>query len=109
MKYGIPILLLFACSGCFFKSDENGSADDIIREFLYTDSDGQVLIAHEKVFHATSKESGGVVTNVSGTSSSRASAYDVHDGHLLARKVLGDEQDEASILLTISGNKLWYV
>ncbi len=109
MKYAIPILLLFACSGCFFKSDENGTADDIIREFLYTDSAGQVLIAHEKVFHATSKESGGGMTHVSGYSRTRVSAYDVHDGHLLARKVLGDEQDEASSLLTTSGNKLWYV
>ena len=107
--YVLPIAFLFLLSGCFFKSDKTGSADGIICEYLYTDSAGQVLITHEKVFHATSKSSGRGYTRISGFTNTRLSAYDVKDGHLLARTIFGGESEDACLLLALTGNQLWCV
>ncbi|HEU4552229.1 MAG TPA: PA2928 family protein [Chitinophaga sp.] len=107
--YLFPVILLFLTSGCFFKSDKTGAADGIICEYLYTDSAGQVLIAHEKVFHATSKSTGNGFTRISGFTNTRLSAYDVKDGHLLVRIVFGGESDDACMLLGLTGNQLWCI
>lgn len=107
--YVLPIAFLFLLSSCFFKSDKTGSADGIICEYLYTDSAGQVLITHEKVFHATSKSTGNGYTSISGFTNTRLSAYDVKDGHLLARTIFGGESEDASLLLALTGNQLWCV
>ena len=107
--YVFPIVFLFLVSGCFFKSDKTGSADGIICEYLYTDSAGQVLITHEKVFHATSKSSDRGYTRISGFTNTRLSAYDVKDGHLLARTIFGGESEDACLLLALTGNQLWCV
>lgn len=109
-----PLLLIIFCwlpvlflTGCFFKSDKTGTADDIISELIYTDNAGSVLIAHEKVFHATSKRSRGGVTNISGYSTTRLSTYDAKTGRLLARTVPGKGTEDGCMVLTLQKDRLW--
>lgn len=101
------ICFLLLLSACFFKSDKTGTADDIVSEMVYTDNAGSVLIAHEKVFHATNKRSRGGVTNISGYANTRLSVYDLKTGQLLARTVLGKETKDGSIVLTLVKDQLW--
>jgi hypothetical protein len=108
----ITLLLFIICSllvlnACFFKSDKTGTADDIISELLYTDNAGSVLIAHEKVFHATNKRSRGGITNISGYATTRLSTYDVNTGQLLARTILGKETEDGAMVLTLQKDRLW--
>lgn len=106
-----PLMLavVMCCQSCFLKSDTTGTADDIIHEFLYNGPGGPVLVAHEKVFHATSKSTGGGVTRISGYSNTRLSSYDAQTGKLLNRKVLGSQDDDALLLLALVNGQLWCV
>lgn len=100
-------LLSLLGTGCFHKDVMTDTADDVEATLLYQGQEGTLVISKENVFQATSKESGGGVTHISGYTEVRLSSYDVATGELKGRVELGDMIDDACTLLGSSPGKVW--
>jgi hypothetical protein len=100
-------LAAFALTSCFHKSVMKDNADDIKGNFLYQGPEGNAIISWEEIFQATSKESNGGVTHISGYTEMRLSSYDVASGELKGRVKLGEMIEEGCQLLGWSPGKIW--
>jgi hypothetical protein len=101
----VGIVLLGA--GCFHKDVATCTADDIVATMLYDGPEGQFVIAKEEIFQASSKESSGGVTHISGSTEYRITSYKLATGEQAGRVALGDMIEEANALLGYSKGKVW--
>lgn len=93
-------------SGCFHKSDTTGSADDIKHSITCHTTNGDYLVTHEEIFHATSKSSGPKGTFTSGYTDYRYTVRNMQTGELLTRLVTGDREEDF-VPLCYDGKQLW--
>lgn len=108
MKKHILILLLaFPLLGCFHKDVMNDAADNVEQSFIYTGDEGTFIITKEEIFQATSKESGGGVTHISGYAEYRLTSYDINTGEQISRVEMGEGQEDAFYVLGCTPGKLW--
>ena len=105
-------LLLFLLAGsflltaCFHKSDTTGTADDIKHSFICHTPNGDYLVTHDEVFHATSKSSGPKGTFISGYTDYRYTVRDLQTGVQITRLVTGD-RDEDFVPICYDDKQLW--
>jgi hypothetical protein len=85
----------------------NDRADDVSQSFIYTGKGGPCIITQELIFQATSKESGGGVTHVSGYNECRLTSYDLSTGAMLGRVETGDEVEEGLKIIGVANDQIW--
>ncbi len=93
-------------SSCFSKSDKTGSADDVTHSLICHTSNGDYLVTHEEIFHATSKSSGPGGTFTSGYADYRFTVRNLQTGEQLSRLVTGESKDDV-LPLGYDGKQLW--
>ena len=103
---GCLLPIVFFLPSCFHKSDKTCQADDIINSFSCHTSNGDFLITHESIFHATSKSSGSKGTFISGYTDYRYTVRDLHTGLQQTRLVTG-EREEDLLPIGYDGTQLW--
>lgn len=84
------IAYLFLTGGCFHKSNETGEADDVSHSLLYRAGDGNYLLTHEEIFHATSKSYNRGISQITGYTDHRITIRDLISGKQETRLVTGD-------------------
>lgn len=97
----------FLLASCFHKDVMNDRADDVVTSFVYSGKEGELIITKEEIFQASSKESNGGMTTISGRAEFRMSAYDLATGELTGRADMGDGQEKAFVVLGSSPGKIW--
>ena len=97
--------LLF--TGCFHKDVMSDRADDVTHTFIFTGKGGPLIITHEDIFQASSKESNGGMTTISGHNDCRITSYDLATGAIIGRIDLGAEMDEACEIVGMSEEAIW--
>lgn len=107
MKRFLPILLLPLLASCFHKNVMTDRADDVVKSFLYTGKEGAMIITKEMIFQATSKESNGGMTTISGNAEYRISSYDLATGNLLGRADMGDGIEKSFTVMGAADGKIW--
>lgn len=85
----------------------NDRADDVINSFIYYGKEGNFIITKEQIFQATSKESGGGFTRISGYSEYRLSSYDLATGELTGRINMEEGQEKEFVLMGTTAGKIW--
>lgn len=85
----------------------NDAADNVEQSFIYTGDEGTFIITKEEIFQATSKESGGGVTHISGYAEYRLTSYDINTGEQISRIEMGEGQEDAFYILGYTPGKLW--
>ena len=101
------LLNICLLSSCFHKDVMNDRADDVSQSFIYTGKGGPCIITQELIFQATSKESGGGVTHVSGYNECRLTSYDLSTGAMLGRVETGDEVEEGLKIIGVANDQIW--
>lgn len=94
-------------ASCFHKDVMNDRADDLTQSFIYTGKGGPYIITQETIFQATSKESGGGVTHISGYNECRLTCYDLATGAMLGRVELGEEMECKCEILGVVSDEIW--
>lgn len=108
MKRLLPLTAVLFLASCFHKDVMNDVADDVKSAFVYTGKEGNYIITLEEIFQATSKESGGGFTSISGYAEYRLTSYNAANGNIAARVDLGEGRDEnETLILGITDGKLW--
>lgn len=100
------LLLLLSLSSCFHKSNESGTADDVRHAIICHTTNGDLLITHEEIFHATSKSYGNHGSFISGFADYRFTVRDLHTGTQTVRLVTGDMEKDF-VPLGYDGANLW--
>jgi hypothetical protein len=100
------VLLLFCLSSCFHKSNETGTADNVRHSIICHTANGDFLITHEEIFHATSKSSKNGISFTTGYAEYRYTARDIRSGTQAVRLVTGDMEKDF-IPLGYDGTNLW--
>lgn len=106
-KFIYLLALLPAMASCFHKDVMTDPADNVEQSLIYVGTEGTFIITKEEVFQATSKQSGGGITRISGYSEYRLTSYDLQTGEQKGRVEMGDGQEQAFIILGYTSGKLW--
>ncbi|MBI3510766.1 MAG: hypothetical protein HY064_08880 [Bacteroidetes bacterium] len=101
------LILPYLFSSCYHKDVMNDRADDVVQAFFYSGKEGKFIITKEEIFQATSKESDGASTNISGYAEYRISSYDLATGKLVGRVDMEEGIEKAFIILGASPGKIW--
>jgi hypothetical protein len=107
MKRFLPLLLLPLLVSCFHKNVMTDRADDVEASFVYNGKSGPLIITKEMIFQASSKESNGGMTKISGRAEYRISSYDPATGNLVGRAEMGDGIDDAFVIMGTTEGKIW--
>ncbi|HMC99657.1 MAG TPA: hypothetical protein VKH37_05875 [Ferruginibacter sp.] len=106
MKRLSYLLIAMLLSSCFSKSNKTGAADDVTHSMICHTANGDFLITHEEIFHATSKSSGPSGTFISGYGDFRYTIRNLQTGEQVTRLVTGD-RDEDIVPIGYDGKQLW--
>lgn len=107
MRFTLSILCLLLLGSCFHKNVATDRADDVKTAFIYKGSEGAFIITNESVFQATSKESSGGMTTISGYAEYRITSYDLSTGAQTGRVEMGEGIEKAFVILGATPGKIW--